>query len=406
MLPSANAYEVHELLPKFDCGQCGNPICMTFARKLLLEIQKPDQCIFTRDGERQEISKIIGAVDRKRDPPAPPNGEIVEIHPCTEEGLVTLWAQLKPTCGSYELLGDYFEQLQLCKSVAQADFFDKNECSPKMGYAYVELKGKRTHIFKTGKIIMRRADNKEDAMATLSKISKLLLPARVCSCGNLMADCFGGCCDDCFENTCRALVEDRVVHTPPEVGDITTIGQIIEDHLDELDEELKGNFTRLNAIFEQIKIFVEDVRLGNSSNKENFKKKVSEYEDAIVKACTGVFLGTGKPENIVITLAQYGLARDLIRAGEGLLSLENGKDDRLYRDVTGLLFDAYSAFESRDTAASEDIWKRYENVLTEWNEKSHDMGYAKIAANGFYISRILGKPVSDLSMFDMEKDYI
>ena len=169
VLPGANAYEVCELLPKFDCGQCGNPICMTFARKLLLEIQKPLQCIFTTDEQREEISRVIGAVDRKQGPLAPPNGEVVEIHPCTEEGMVTLWAQLKPTCSSIELLGDYFDQLQLCRSVEQADFFDKNECSPKMGYAYVEVKGKRAHIFKTGKIIIRHADDKEDAMAKRKK---------------------------------------------------------------------------------------------------------------------------------------------------------------------------------------------------------------------------------------------
>jgi hypothetical protein len=405
-LPGANAYEVHELLPKFDCGQCGNPICMTFARKLLLEIQKPETCIFSTDEKRQEINRIIGDVDRKREPPAPSNGEIVEIHPCTEEGMVTLWAQLKPTCGSNEIFGDYFDQLQLCRSVSQADFFDKDECSPKMGYAYVELKGKRTHIFKTGKIIMRRADNKEDAMATLSKIYRLLLPARVCSCGNLMADCFGGCCDDCFENTCQAFSNGMDEGIPQNVGDVSTIGQIIDEQLDGLDDELKANFTRLSAIFELIERIVEETRSGSSPDKEKFRKEMDTIEDAIVKACTEVFLGASKPENTVITLAQYGLARDLIRAGEGLLGLENGKDEGLYEEVTGLLVDAYSAFENRDAASSEDIWKRYETFVSKWEKNSMNVGYAKIAANGFYISRILGKPVSDLSMFDMDKDHI
>ena len=151
---------------------------------------------------------------------------------------------------------------------------------------------------------------------------------------------------------------------------------------------------------------MEELRSGNSPDKKKFRKELDGYEDAIVKACTGVFLGVSKPESIVITLAQYGLTRDLIRAGEGLLSLENGKDDGLYEEVTVLLFDAYSAFENRDTAASEEIWKKYETFVSKWEKRVQNVGYAKIAANGFYISRILGKPVSDLSMFEMDKDHI
>ncbi len=176
--------------------------------------------------------------------------------------------------------------------------------------------------------------------------------------------------------------------------------------MEELDGELKANFNQLGAMFEQIKGIVESVKLGTSLDEENLRTKVSEYEDAIVKVCTEEFLGADKPENIVIALTQLGLARDLIRVVEGLLSLEGKKDEKLFGEVTGLFFDAYSAFEKRDISASEIIKKKHENFLSEWNEKSLEMGYAKVATNGFYISRILGKPVSDLSIFKMDKDQL
>jgi len=400
LLPGANAYEVHELLPKFDCGQCGNPVCMTFARKLLLESQRPDECIFLEDGQKQKIASTIGTVDRERGLSESTEGEVVEIHPCTEEGMVTLWAQMKPTGASNEFLGDYFDQFQLCRSVAQADLFEKDECSPRMGYAYVEIKGTRTHIFKTGKIVMRRADSKEDAMATLARISRFLLPARVCSCSNIMADCFGGCCDDCFEDVCGALKREGDVAATPEAGKGTTMGGVLAENYENLDDATKTNFTHLGTIFRLIEKMVQDIGEGTPQDKGSIIEELDRYNGTIVRACTGEFLSNGKPEHTAIALTQVGLARDLIRASEGLLSVGNGSDKELYSEATGLLFDAYSAFENRDAAAFQDIKSRYETLTLKWREEQDYVGYAKVAANGFYISRILGKPVPDLSVFE------
>jgi hypothetical protein len=176
---------------------------------------------------------------------------------------------------------------------------------------------------------------------------------------------------------------------------------ILKDNEDGLDDELKANFTRLDAIFERIIRMVEDTQ-----GDENLKKEVDRYERDIARACTRAFLGAVKPESIVIALTQYGLARDLLRAGEGILSLRTGKDGKLFKEVTALLLDAYTAFEKRDAIPPGDIRERYTNILIEWKKKSDEVGYAKIAANGFYISRVLGKPVNDLSMFESDEDHI
>ncbi|UCF08354.1 MAG: hypothetical protein JSW28_01295 [Thermoplasmata archaeon] len=393
---------MHELLPKFDCGQCANPKCMTFARKVLLKIQQPEECIFATEDELQKIVERLGAdVERRGPPQMPSNDEIVEIHPCTEEGMVTLWAQLKPSCGKNGLFGDFFDQYQLCDSIAQMDLFDKNECSPKMGYAYVELGGKRTHIFKTGKIILRRADDKEDAMAMLSMISNILLPARVCSCGNLMADCFGGCCDDCFESSCKAFLDGQ----EDKEGGETTLGEILQQNSGEIDEELKANFSRLSELMAEIKKIADGIESGQAADIEEARNGMAKHETAVSSTCTRKFLGDSRPEEVVIALVQFGLARDMIRAGEGFLSLGEGKEG-FYEQAAGLFFDAYSAFEKRNFAACEALWPRYKSFISEWKEGKRVMGAAKIAANGFYISRILGKTVHDMSMFHVGRDDI
>jgi hypothetical protein len=373
---------------------------MTFARKVLLAIQEPGACMFLVDKEGQAILGMINDQKRVKAPPTPPDDEIVEIHPCTEEGMVTLWAQLKPLCGKNGLSGDFFDQYQLCESVSHADIFDKNECSPKMGYAYVELKGKRTHIFKTGKIIMRRADNREDALATLSMISKLLLPARICSCGNLMADCFGGCCDDCFESTCKAFMDEEENEITAEVDNKTTVGDILKQHSVKTGGGLKANYARLDDLLMEIKKVSE-----SQDPEQRSEKTINDIGFEIKQSCSKDFLDNRTPEDSIIALMQYGLVRDMLRAGEGLLGLKKdgiGNPDRALK----IFFDAYSAFMERDLTACSAIWTEYENYISEWKNEKQCAEMAKIATNGFYISRILGKPVHDKNMFGMDENHM
>jgi hypothetical protein len=284
--------------------------------------------------------------------------------------------------------------------VSQTDLFEKDECSPKLGYAYVEIRGKRTHIFKTGKIVMRRADNKEDALGTLAKITRLLLPARVCSCGNLMADCFGGCCDDCFESTCQAFLLGGHEPAPGAGENKTTVKEVLEEHSDTLSDAMKSNFKEIETLVEKLKEIAEIKRDGMTLDSGSLRRTLAEHKGTIVRACTDELLNSDKPESIVIALTQYGIARDLARAFEGYLEIGGKTNEEALQEVSLLFFDAYRAFEERDTVSSRKIQERYGGLGRNWDG---NFGYTKIAANGFYISRILGKPVSDLSVIDMNE---
>jgi hypothetical protein len=395
-----DTFDVYELLPKFDCGLCGNPVCIALARKILLKTQKPVDCTFISQENLGKILDMIPEKEMERKHPHPNIDEdVIEIHPCTENGKVTLETQLKPKYGNSNFFNDFFDQIQLCTSLSEVEMFDTMNCSSKMGYALLEFKGKRTHIFKTGRIIMRRADDREDALTTFSKISKALLPAKICSCGNMLADCFGGACEFCSKDVCAALLD---IFEAKEVGDNSgiTIGDILVDIDRHGNEKLSGNFKGLRDIVNEIRKIHDELRKGRIIDKQTSKNKIDEIVGKINKLCTKSILENEGQIQTIIALIQYGLGRDLIRAGDGLLSLEIENLGEQYEKATELFFSAYDAFERRDIKGAMDVEPRYKEFISSWDINTTSMGVAKIATNGFYISRILGIPVPDVSKSD------
>jgi len=117
--------------------------------------------------------------------------DIIEIQPCTEEGLVTLEAKLG---GKEER--DFFDPALLCRYINATPLFSRQRCSAEMGYGVAERKGRNVHAFKTGKVIVRRAEGKEMALEHLHFISRSLWPALKVRGGAALVDCLaseGGC---------------------------------------------------------------------------------------------------------------------------------------------------------------------------------------------------------------------
>jgi ArsR family metal-binding transcriptional regulator len=390
--PGKDVNEVYELLPKYDCGLCGNPRCMTFARKLLLDDQKSVECQFLSTDNIQRISEIASEeVVRKHTHPNE-DEDIIEISPCTEDGYVTLETQLRSKIMVRDLFSDFFDQYQLCISLSEVDDLESMNCSSKMGYALVENKGKRTHVFKTGRIIMRRADDREDALHTLGHISRMLMSARLCSCQNTLVDCFGGACENCINGSCAALIDATEVKEGYDKDGIT-IGEVLKEFDNKGIDRLSGNFGLLTNIVSELQKIDKAIRAGNEIQNENYTKTTDKYAGKISKTCMEVMRDNSDLSNTIVALAQYGIARDLIRARDGLLSLKENKDMGLYDQAARLLFDGFSSFESRDYEKSEKIQKDYLEFISSIKGKSVPFGLFKVAANGFYISRVLGKPV-------------
>jgi hypothetical protein len=366
---------------------------MTLARNILLDIQKPRACPLLSQEHLLKIEKILPELDIVRKHPHPnQDSETIEITPCTEEGMVTLEAQLKSKVMDRDLFSDFFDQFQLCNSLNEVEFFDKMNCSAKMGYALGERKGKRAHVFKTGKIIMRRANDKDDALNTLSDISRLLMPARLCSCNNTLVDCFGGSCESCTKGTCAALV-DAVNTNEDYHKDGLTVGEVLKGMDFNDNEMLLENFKLLSDFVSEIRKIHNKLKEGRLKDSEEIKGKTDEIAEKLLRNCMEYVLLRTDMKETVIALTQYGVGRDLVRARDGLLSLNEGIEDELYNEAIDLFFDAFSAFEQKDDTVCGEIEKRFGEFMLVYEKSSLPWGLFKVAANGFYISRVLGKPV-------------
>lgn len=112
--------------------------------------------------------------------------DIIEIQPCTEEGLVTLEARLG---GKEEV--EILDPSLLCRYINASPVFAKQRCSAEMGYGVAERKGRNVHAFKTGKVIVRRAEGREMALEHLQLVSRSLWPALKVRGGEALVACLG-----------------------------------------------------------------------------------------------------------------------------------------------------------------------------------------------------------------------
>ena len=123
--------------------------------------------------------------------PATSSPDIIEIQPCTEEGLVTLEAKLG---GKEEQ--EMLDPVLLCRYLNATPVFEKPRCSPEMGYGMLEKDGRKIHAFKTGKVIVRRAEGREQALGHLRLVSRTVWPAVRVNGGDALVVCLvreGGC---------------------------------------------------------------------------------------------------------------------------------------------------------------------------------------------------------------------
>ncbi len=142
--------------------------------------------------------------------------DIIEIQPCTEEGLVTLEAKLG---GKDE--HEFFDPALLCRYINATPLFSKQRCSAEMGYGVAERHGRNVHAFKTGKVIVRRAEGREMALEHLRLISRSLWPALKVRGGSALVVCLAS------EEGCPAFP------APPADGGELAAGRAFAEALEE-----------------------------------------------------------------------------------------------------------------------------------------------------------------------------
>ncbi|UCD92296.1 MAG: hypothetical protein JSV43_08805, partial [Methanobacteriota archaeon] len=205
-----------------------------------------------------------------------------QIHPCTEEGYVTIEAKLYLGSPFGRPGEDFFDTKQMCSSLRRISFLDSLRCSEEMGYALAEWEGKRIHVFKGGKIIIRRAEDEEDARKTLDIIGRTLWGTIPCSCGKPLIYCSSGACSECSGKVCPILASPPFVEIPSSSSDI--MGGEVFDYVQKV--ETKDLFLKS---FEKLDDFVSLIKeLDGKLVKRDFSDingLVQRAETSVEEAC-------------------------------------------------------------------------------------------------------------------------
>jgi len=389
------------------------------ARKIATGDAKPEQCVnlSTRAEYQKNLQRIRQVLEEGVEIGA--RGTIVMaetgvtyIHPCiSEAGKVTAETRLTSGPeGSVDLKYGFYDPIQLCVMMNMAGFFEDVRCSPKLGVGRVTVEDKTVLIYKDGRINVRQAKNKEDAIQTIRLVSRSLWGAIICSCcGNAGVDCASGGCEDCVTRVCPVIGGGPPDPTLTTRGPIQqTTASTIFDRVKNL--ETKGYFEDgIRHLDEGFEIFKEASlkllkggKLGDSILQMIEQKIVSTNKLAIK-----FVVETPNVYDAAIGLILSGVAMDLTRMAEGLKIMANSKGAlsssalrELFSEAVNVAVEAYEDFRALNFDKAKQIAGRYMAFRKRWTEAFRNMpekdvlaAIEKISVNGFYISRLLVKPI-------------
>jgi hypothetical protein len=401
--------QILKLLPNLDCGLCSNPSCATLSRKISRQVQKVEDCpLMTKDNTKR-VQKLLESAE-----PEPQmtkfetneyyDEEIIEIQPCAEYGRVTLEAHLpRPQ----ESMFDLFDSCDMCLSFSDIKSLTNVKCSLDMGYGLAQSDERRIHVFKTGKIMIRRAKDRADAVSTLKLISYSLGPAIICSCGNSLADCLSGGCVDCTKNVGSGLkwLFSSFEYTEKSTAEILKpvfgrYSELIDDSLESenLDSIIDGLTLQspedkiLLKAYVSLKILIRNLEKLDKILVENKKADFESLRDPLydnlrdISKYSNEYLVNdleSKPSSEALIL--LGLCRNLRRMVDGFLSLKDPiKDEDVngaYSEIRSMIFTSLNAFINCDATGAGAVEDEFVDFQLRWQDKlkknsyPHDIEY-------------------------------
>jgi len=409
-------HELYQLFPKLDCGLCGNPSCRTTARKLATGEATIEQCVnLGRPEFQQNRERILGILKEGVEIGA--KGTIVidetgvtYIHPCVSEaGRVAAESKLSSGPeGTVDLKFGFFDPMMICWALNAAGLFTDVRCSPNLGVARVNIGDKTVMVSKDGRINVRRARDKKDAVETIRLISRSLWGAIICSCcGNAGVDCASGGCEDCLTRVCPVIAGGPPDPTGSKPGptEQTTASTIFDrakalptsSYFDEGSERLDEALEIVMEIGERMLKGSPDMKL-----IERARQKISEVNKLAIR----FVVETPRVQDATIGLILAGVALDVNRMAEAVNMLAQQKTlisnelKNLLRRAVEVATEAYWAYREVNADQAKRAIDKYTTFRKKWtdafresSEKEALVAVEKLAVNGFYIARLLTKPL-------------
>ncbi|MFQ6123506.1 MAG: (Fe-S)-binding protein [Candidatus Heimdallarchaeota archaeon] len=375
--------EIFRLLPQFDCGACGNPVCITLSRRIATGWQKPKDCMYISNTNMKRIHELLDeGVDIGPKDDDIPNGHIIEIQPCAHYGKVTLEAQLsRPT----DSIFDVFDSCEMCTSLGNAGLLKNVKCSLELGYSLAEYRETRIHLSKSGKVVMRHAQDRALAMEAMEVIKRCLWGAVVCSCGNPAVECLANGCTAHHSEPCHCLA-----------WGLTTKTYELEREMTHL---IRGNNLETAKLFiacmKELDQLIGILKRRSNTILQNSPRAKPTEGEQIRKILTNAsrlaiefMITTIRAEDASLGLILRALIRCLGRISDGLIDLQDELDPNLIQQAFEIVFKSYKAFKNGEKPISSVIAEKLNTFKTQWNEQSRDVNLIKIATNGFSISRL------------------
>ncbi len=388
------------------------------ARKIATGDAKPEQCInlSTRPEYQKNLQRIKQLIREGVEIGAKGTIFIEEtgvtyIHPCiSEAGKVTAETRLTSGPeGAVDLKYGFYDPIQLCMILNMAGFFEDIRCSTKLGICRVTVDDKTILIYKDGRINVRQAKDRKDAIQTVRLVSRSLWGAIICSCcGNAGVDCASGGCEDCVTRVCPVIGGGPPDPTVASRGPIQqTTASTIFDRVRYLDtkEYFEEGATQLDKaveIFGEASFKFLEKQVVDRAALKLIEEKIAQVNKSAIK----FIVETPSVYDAAIGLILSGVAMDLTRMVNGLEIVTSSKEAlspklrEFFLEAVSIATEAYNSFRVVDFEKAKRIADRYTRFRKRWTEAFKKMsekkvlaGIEKISINGFYISRLLVKPL-------------
>lgn len=374
-----------KLFPLAHCSLCGNPCCETMARRVLHRLQSPGDCpLLSREG-LERLEKVLAQVK----PPGvgvTTEPGVTTFQPCAEYDRITVETTLtKPSGSNFQV----FDPGEMCSKLKLVETLKNQRCSGEMGYGFAGYDDTHLHIFKTGKIIVRRALSKEQAVKLLKIVKGGLWPSVICWCGNVVSECVGGGCDHCLDMLCPG-VEWGLKETGRETElkkDQKVFFEIISH------PERCNNQKFLVATWSHVNKMFGDLLPGFFDGQTKEEKVTKTLEEIGRNATMAIETGVSA-EEVVMGLALHGLLRDIGRISAAISKLSKAGDEYVEeaRKAVEQTLMVMGDGEPSELGVDKMVARCRETALGNpgawwWVEMY------KLLSNCWYIARLMGRPI-------------
>lgn len=269
--------------------------------------------------------------------------EVIEVSPCTSErGKVNAEISLSKSPESVFLDGEI-----LCLLLeSYKNHFAEMKCSHKLGVGRVMWKAHRIYIYESGKLKIRYAHDRRDALKTLNSILRLTLSSINCKkCNQPAIECV---LDDC--ETCGANESPQTVKIDEYFN-----GPLLLNGLESLKEAFKRARKQREKFYQE-----DDSWPSESENK--VKRKLYEA----IEYSMNFSSETPELENLIISVELIALAR------KNLKLLEN---NQLLSQKLSQKNDSEDLDKIRKLAKDiiEAVWKINEDLVKSIDEKNQEI---------------------------------